>query len=823
MKKCILFFLLINSLASIAQKNTGPAILFIHGLAGAHTTWDELVSDLPEDYFYVGNLAVGATGDVSFEDAARTALMPQNLFYPCFTMDFSDNQELSFVEQGRELHHTIRFIREQFNIDKVILFGHSMGGIASRQYINDYGTQYVAGQVMVTSPNLGSYLGEFDSVNHFTDDMINKSLETERFFDLKIKTAQLKALIAKVLSGVDINAKAVKMLAPGSRELKNLNGVEYPPELPLVIVLSNFEPKSVFDSPKKEYLNRLTGFSKFFSEQINLYTFVESKNIAPREKTIEIFSYALQQNFTDGVVSIPSQDIRLAVPNGHEIDPEYLETDRFHLSTNKDIPVMHEALDIITRKKPLIPRGDSQTRNIGFIIDSSGSMKDNDPSGIRKTALKQISRLINPLDNVFLIDFDGAANWLNSENWRNWSTEQLAREIDQIDSNGNTDIGRALNAMKNVFSNHAGDFNNSGILLFTDGKSDYNNEASWFAENNIPIHVVSYKDKADFGLLQSIASTTNGEYNQANNEMEVVAGFMKFYQRLSNNNLFYAVSDTLMNGNPNGHDFFVDPASKNLNLILNWIGEAPILELINPVGQRISFDKLKNNILKTENYLIANIEKPEKGKWKAEINPTDPQNDSRYLFQANAQSPYELKLQVKKSPNGPIILELLSNNDEIDLQKTKVKAWATTPKGESLSISRNFKNRKLRFLPRNQKGNYTFTVNMEALTQKGDTISRTFRHSQFIGEIVPGFISSVANKISGSVIRSEVVLSGNNLSGIPCYIYNPGETKNRAKASGFVSTQIKNNLIIQLTNFAGNEPIVPGDIIELDLISWRKD
>ncbi|MCK5686941.1 alpha/beta fold hydrolase [bacterium] len=136
-----------------------PAILFVHGLAGAHTTWDKLVESLPAEYRYIGNYFFDQSKQVTFN---RNPLEPDvidGIFYPCFTLDFSNNQELTFHEQAQELKIIIDQKININGINKVILFGHSMGGVACRQYINDYGTEYIIGQVMVTAPNLGSGLG----------------------------------------------------------------------------------------------------------------------------------------------------------------------------------------------------------------------------------------------------------------------------------------------------------------------------------------------------------------------------------------------------------------------------------------------------------------------------------------------------------------------------------------------------------------------------------------------------------------------------------------------------------------------------------------
>ncbi len=62
---------------------------------------------------------------------------------------------------------------------------------------------------------------------------------------------------------------------------------------------------------------------------------------------------------------------------------------------------------------------------IGLIIDSSGSMRDNDPRDIRKTAANLIIDRLTGTEDIFLVDFDDKANWLNVDQWHNWNKSSL--------------------------------------------------------------------------------------------------------------------------------------------------------------------------------------------------------------------------------------------------------------------------------------------------------------------------------------------------------------------------------------------------------------
>jgi len=130
--------------------NDKPAILFIHGLGGTHAIWNELINNLPDQRFsYVGNLEYKKSG-INFTQYSK-----YNSLFPCFTMDFSENQNLSFDEQAKIIQEIIKKIEHITTRNKIILFGHSMGGLAARAYINTYGNNKVGGLVTVGTPTSG--------------------------------------------------------------------------------------------------------------------------------------------------------------------------------------------------------------------------------------------------------------------------------------------------------------------------------------------------------------------------------------------------------------------------------------------------------------------------------------------------------------------------------------------------------------------------------------------------------------------------------------------------------------------------------------------
>jgi len=75
--------------------------------------------------------------------------------YRVFAVNFSNNKHLTFDAQGYELKEVIDNIKEVTNVNSFILIGHSMGGLASRAYIQNEKKQDIKALITIDTPNLG--------------------------------------------------------------------------------------------------------------------------------------------------------------------------------------------------------------------------------------------------------------------------------------------------------------------------------------------------------------------------------------------------------------------------------------------------------------------------------------------------------------------------------------------------------------------------------------------------------------------------------------------------------------------------------------------
>jgi pimeloyl-ACP methyl ester carboxylesterase len=154
-------------------------VVFVHGLNSSHATWAAYGAGTAG---YGGTLVAidkfhaTTTGNYSNKNVPQgnsqagcpeekdvTGLYDVRYYYGCklqgdyFTMSFSNKNDLSFTAQAMELRAIVDAVTKLTGKPKVFLVGHSMGGLASRAYIQYLGGgSKVAGLITIGTPHQGS-------------------------------------------------------------------------------------------------------------------------------------------------------------------------------------------------------------------------------------------------------------------------------------------------------------------------------------------------------------------------------------------------------------------------------------------------------------------------------------------------------------------------------------------------------------------------------------------------------------------------------------------------------------------------------------------
>ncbi len=173
-------------------------------------------------------------------------------------------------------------------------------------------------------------------------------------------------------------------------------------------------------------------------------------------------------------------------------------------------------------------------QDIILMIDSSGSMAQNDPNRLRIQGGKEyIGRLSRP-DRVASVDFDSVARLtranvggvahhlytLSNSGIPDYSGAQS--DLDTIDASGSTNFGAAILVANDELIQN-GLRNRAWVeILLTDGHNTVagadalaRSEAGRAKANNITIYTIGLGPDADATLLQEIAATTGGTYYAA--------------------------------------------------------------------------------------------------------------------------------------------------------------------------------------------------------------------------------------------------------------------------------------------------------------------
>lgn len=148
-----------------------------------------------------------------------------------------------------------------------------------------------------------------------------------------------------------------------------------------------------------------------------------------------------------------------------------------------------------------------------LVIDSSGSMQTNDPSGLRKTAAQGFVASMKADDRALVVDFDSSA--LLRQGLTN-NVAALNAAITQIDSAGGTNIGAGVSVGLTALGAAQPD-RSRVVILLTDGEGSYDTGLTQqMAADGIRVFTIGLTGSVDEVLLRGIADSTGGIYQRAN-------------------------------------------------------------------------------------------------------------------------------------------------------------------------------------------------------------------------------------------------------------------------------------------------------------------
>ena len=253
-------------------------IIFIHGLTGdSEESWrifasiyssryglheggtlnfcldvdnDATTSDYSTLYKNFTNVSSLKNGDFYFLNFNVTSTGELHPMHSLFTSGGLSNQS-AIYKQGKALKEAIKTVLAQTGASEVMLVGHSMGGLAARQYIQDStnwqtdGKHHIAKLVTIGTPNggsnmsgasVGSLIGGIDEFSEAVRDMRHPSTRFNGIFLFGGNEADITASYNK---DIDCNGR--------SNNITGLNFKSFPADIPASCIIGkNFKYVSLF-------------------------------------------------------------------------------------------------------------------------------------------------------------------------------------------------------------------------------------------------------------------------------------------------------------------------------------------------------------------------------------------------------------------------------------------------------------------------------------------------------------------------------------------------------------------------------------------------
>jgi len=269
--------------------------------------------------------------------------------------------------------------------------------------------------------------------------------------------------------------------------------------------------------------------------------------------------------------------------------------------------------------------------SVVLIIDSTGSMSDNDPNRLRVQAAKAFIDAAQPGDEIGIVDFETTARTLAPMTLIHSAAEKdlLKSAVDNVREGGLTNINAGLNGGFAALSSAIGATANRVAILLTDG--DHNvgaysdNSHLQYAAQNWPIYTIGL-GQANQELLRRIATATGGECANNCQALADAALLGQIYQalraQLTNSTTITSAQLLVQQGEQHFLSANVMPNQFAAQFYIGWQGSEMELTLTGPGGRVIDPTHLGPDVAhaKGATYELYTLNFPERGMWNMAIN-----------------------------------------------------------------------------------------------------------------------------------------------------------------------------------------------------------
>jgi hypothetical protein len=467
------------------------------------------------------------------------------------------------------------------------------------------------------------------------------------------------------------------------------------------------------------------------------------------------------------------------------------------------------SLAVSEAPKPAAPIG-CDAIDLALLIDSSGSMQENDPRSLRKQAASLLVDRV-PSGTVFsVIDFDDSASVYLS---RSPDASAAKNAVQRVDAKGGTNIENALKTGYQALASGSGA---RAAILFTDGRSTNRGGTEGYIQDGIPVHVVGLGSGVDTDYLQRLAASTNGLYMHAAGAVDLAEVFDRVVSELACEGTVLSKAAMIKPGEELEYGFFVDATLNRVVARVTWPGSIVGLQLIDPSGRTVGVE-----IASGPTYRIVAVDVPEPGTWKVRVIGTEV-NPSGEPISLRVGGPSNLRLAaMQPDRQDPSLIQVSVIDNGVGANVRRSWSRIKTPKGKVTTgppLTPSGTGTFSLAVPVEDGGIYTVTAGLEGDSPTARQWAREITRTVVIGSGMVPWRGSIT-RVEGSYLTINRGSRHGVREGMTV-ILKPG---NLPAGTGLVVSTFTSTSTVEVQELSGSALPTQGMTIELDRKQWMAD
>lgn len=459
---------------------------------------------------------------------------------------------------------------------------------------------------------------------------------------------------------------------------------------------------------------------------------------------------------------------------------------------------------------------------LALIIDSTGSMQNNDPQNTRIFGGKLVMDQAGSDWELGLVDFDTSADLVC---FGAPSKEELKNRLNSIDSSGGTNIQAGLKEGHDYLVKP--NKNKKGAILLTDGVHntpsghfDFANYVDTFVQKGWPVFTIGLTGDANAVLLSEIASMTGGLYLKANTHQDMIGIIDIILSEFKQEAIIAQEKSAIKQDETIDIPFYVDKSAESLNKMGTYPGSRLDFFLIDPQNNRITTsDPSKGvEIIEGDIYKITKIKDPLPGEWQVQVKGIDVDGSSEpFAVKVSAESPIKVTLTDAKAVyNIYEPIEYFVNvTGDVDSKTIKGSVKITDTEGNiETSVLKNDK--KIRYEKTGKPGVYYFDISLEGRKNDGERFMRKgLKHIVVSSAGTPFGIGEII-KAEGSYIEINMGTEIGLKAGRRIFVFDVSSGAKNKIADGLVISTFVGRSVVELESTWGSVIPQVGHMVEVD-------